>query len=338
MRPDLPCFSIRLHQALTPQQCLELATVAEAAGFHSLWFAENPLDRAIVPTVAACAMRTSRVGLGMGIVNPYQHHPSLIAEEAATLDELSAGRIRLGIGSGIGARIGRLGFAYRPLAALEDAVQIVRLLFHGDGASYRGRVFTAEEAALGFRALRPDMPIYVAAMGDRSLALCGRLADGLIVSNLCPPAYTEHAVAIANDSAAAAGRPSPIIVQYVPCAVRHDGEEARRIARQAVGGMLRTLWPSVGLWPDHRERIVATSGIARAEFVAALERLRRGEPPEAVLDDRYVAAFAIAGTAEECLAQAARFRLAGADEVALSFAGSSPAADITYFGTVMQRE
>ena len=55
MPPDLPRFSLRLHQGLTPQACGALAASAEAHGFHTLWFAENPFGRAILPAVAACA-------------------------------------------------------------------------------------------------------------------------------------------------------------------------------------------------------------------------------------------------------------------------------------------
>jgi 5,10-methylenetetrahydromethanopterin reductase len=141
MPPNLPRFSLRLHQGLTPQACRALAASAEAHGFHTLWFAENPFGRAILPAVAACAADTSRVRLGLGILNPYQHHPTLIAQEAAVLDELSGGRVRLGIGSGIAQRIARLGTRYRPLAALADAVQIVRGLLRHETVTYRGRGF-----------------------------------------------------------------------------------------------------------------------------------------------------------------------------------------------------
>ena len=170
MPPDLPRFSLRLHQGLTPQACRALAASAEAHGFHTLWFAENPFGRAILPAVAACAADTSRVRLGLGILNPYQHHPTLIAQEAAVLDELSGGRVRLGIGSGIAQRIARLGTRYRPLAALTDAVQIVRGLLRHETVTYRGRAFSADRVALEFAAPRPDMPIHLAAMADRSLA------------------------------------------------------------------------------------------------------------------------------------------------------------------------
>ena len=105
---DLPRFGVRLSQALEPGRSLELAAAAEANGFASLWFAENPFDRGTLPVAGACATMTERIGIGLGIVNFYQHHPTLIAAEFAALDELAGGRVRLGIGSGIGQRVLRL--------------------------------------------------------------------------------------------------------------------------------------------------------------------------------------------------------------------------------------
>lgn len=332
MPPVLPRIGIRLDQELNPRQCIELAVAAETSGYSSLWFAENPLHRAILPAVSACALRTDRIRLGLGIINTYQHHPSLIAMEAGALDELAAGRVLLGIGSGVGSRIARLGFDYRPIAALRDATEIVRSLLRGEEANYRGHAFSADRVRLGFRPPRPDMPIYFASMGDRSLALCGKMADGLIVSNMCPPGYSQRAVCIVQQNAAAAGRNALDIVQYVPCAVRENREEARRAATSAIGKMLAAFWPAGADWPALRETIVAHSGITKPEMIVALERLRRGEPVSRALDDRFVEAFAIAGTVEECLARAALYRQAGVDELVLTFVGPRPAEDMGYFG------
>jgi 5,10-methylenetetrahydromethanopterin reductase len=329
MTSELPRIGVRLGQGLNARRCIELARAAEANGFASLWFAENPFERGILPAVSACAAATERIAIGIGIVNCYQHHPTLIAMEFAALDELATGRVRLGVGSGVGARIERLGYRYRPLAALEDTVAILRPLLRGDSATHRGRVFSADGVTLGFRPPRPDVPIYFASMGDRSLALCGRLADGLIVSNMCPPGYSARAVGIVQGAAAAACRQLLDIVQYVPCAARPDRDEARQVARSAIGAMLTAFWPTGEDWPALRETIVAHSGISKAEMVAVLGRLRR-ETAAAVLDDRFVDAFAIAGTAADCLAQAARYRTAGVDELALSFAGTQPETDMEY--------
>ena len=95
--------------------------------------------------------------------------------------------------------------------------------------------------------------------------------------------------------------------------------------------MLIALWPTGNDWPAQRETIVRLSGITRLEMVGALDRLRRGERAGRVLDDRFISSFALAGTAEQVIAQAAQYRRAGADELALSFAGPQPAADAAYF-------
>ena len=328
MAQKLPRIAVRLPQELDPQQTIELAIAAEAAGFSALWFAENPFHRAILPAVTACAMQTKRIGLGIGIVNCYQHHPTLIAMEFAALDELFPGRTMLGIGSGVGARVERLGFSYRPLASVTDTIHILRGLFRGEEVTYRGRVHSAAGVALQFRPPRPEMPLYLASMGDKSLELCGRLADGLIVSNMCPAGYSERAISIVRESAARAGRPPLQIVQYVPCAVRADAGEARQLAIGIIAQMLTAFWPSGEDWPVLREEIVRHSGIGKAEFVSALVRLRNGEPADAVLDERYVDAFAIAGTGDDCLRRLAKFHDAGVDEVALSFAGRQKASDM----------
>jgi 5,10-methylenetetrahydromethanopterin reductase len=174
-------------------------------------------------------------------------------------------------------------------------------------------------------------------MGDRTLDVCGRVADGLIVSNLCPPRYTERALAIVRRAAAEAGRTMPRVVQYVPGVVLPDGEAARRAALAEIGQMIAMFWPAASEWPAMRESIVALSGIPRPDFVAALGRLRAGEPAEAVLDGRFIDAFAIAGTAEECLARAADYRRAGVGELVLTFAGEHSADQIEYLGEALAK-
>ena len=116
-----------------------------------------------MPAASACAWMTRRLRIGLGIVNVYGHHPTLIAMEFAALDELAEGRAVLGIGSGIGRLIEQMGFAWQPLASIRDAFHILRGLLAGEEVSHRGRVFSVEKARLGFRPLR--------AIGGRGLLL-----------------------------------------------------------------------------------------------------------------------------------------------------------------------
>ena len=333
---DLPKLSVRLHGGIGPRRSIELAEVADANGFDCVWFAENAFGRGVLPAASACAAATRRVRIGIGVFNPYNRHPTLIAMEIGALDELAQGRARLGLGSGIAAATERMGLsANRPLAAACDAITIVRAMLAGGEVSYSGRVFSAHKAKLEYRPPRPDMPLLMAARGEQALALCGKIADGLMISNMCPPEFTGAAVAAVCESARAAGRPPPAdVVQYVPCAARPDRAEACRLAKAAIADMLQSFWSLAQRVPAAKSALLRAGDLSEADFAAAVARLQAGVPPIDALDDRFVAAFAIAGSAEDCLEQARRYRAAGASELALTFVGSQPDADMGYLARV----
>ncbi len=336
MNDGLPRIGLRLSGATDPRRCVELARAAEAAGFASLWFAENPFQRGVLPAASASAVATSRITIGIGVTIPYSRHPTLAAMEFAALDELSGGRAIIGLGSGLKGAVARMGLADdRPIAALRDAVAIVRGMLRGEAVSYRGPVFSAEGARLGFTPPRAELPIYLAAMGPQSLRLAGRVADGVVISNMVPCEHAAVLIPIAREAALGAGRPSPAVVQYTLCSAHPDRMVAREAVKPAIAGMLTGLWPVSDDWPPHRAASVAASGIPRSEFAAALDRLRRGEPAADVLDDRFVDAFAIAGTAAECFARARAFARVGVTELGLAFAGEAVFDDIACLGAAL---
>src|SRR6266540_3080558 len=151
-RTTMPNVGLRLHGGIDPHRCVELAAAAEANHFASVWFAENPFERGVLPIAAACAVATQRIGIGIGVWTPYNRHPTLIAMEIGALDELAQGRAALGIGSGIAAAIARMGVsAERPLAALRDAFHIVRAMLRGEAVTYEGRAFSVRDVRLGYR-------------------------------------------------------------------------------------------------------------------------------------------------------------------------------------------
>jgi 5,10-methylenetetrahydromethanopterin reductase len=331
-------LSVRLSGAIDPRQCLELARIAEANRYHSIWFAENAFARGVLPAASACAAATRGIGIGIGVFNPYNRHPTLIAMEIGALDELAQGRARIGIGSGIAASTERMGLsADRPLAAVRDAITIVRAMLKGEEVDYAGAVFSARKAKLGFPALRPDMPLLMAARGEQALALCGKIADGLIISNMCPAEFTQAAVAAVGEAARQAQRPAPAqIVQYVPCAVRLDRAEAYGLAKAALGEMLASYWSLGERVPTAKAALLRAKALAEADFAATVARLRAGEPPGEAIDDRFVDAFAIAGTADDALAQASRYAQAGASELVLTFAGRRPEPDMQYLANAVR--
>jgi 5,10-methylenetetrahydromethanopterin reductase len=336
---DLPKLSVRLSGAVDPRRCVELANLAEANGFHSLWFAENAFNRGVLPAASACAAATRRVGIGIGVFNPYNRHPTLMAMEIGALDELAQGRSRLAIGSGIAAATERLGMSTdHPLAAVRDAITIVRAMLKGEEVNYAGGVFSAHKVKLEYQALRPDMPLLIAARGEQALALCGKIADGLMISNMCPAEFTQAAVRAVHASARQAQRRAPAeVVQYIPCAVRLDRAEAYGLAKAAIGEMLPSFWALGQRVPSAKAALLQAAGLSEADFAAAVRRLHAREHPVQALDDRFVQAFAIAGTAEDVLAQARRYGEAGASELVLTFAGRRAEADMQYLANAARR-
>ena len=162
-----PGLAIRLHGMIDPGRSAELAAAAEKSGFRTVWFAENLFQRGVLPAASASAVATEAIAIGIGIFNPFNRHPTLMAMEAAALDELSDGRAILGIGVGVPPLIDRFTEFERPLAAMRDTVAIARAMLAGETVDHRGKVFTADGTGLGFDPMRTDIPIHIAAM------LCG---------------------------------------------------------------------------------------------------------------------------------------------------------------------
>jgi hypothetical protein len=136
----------------------------------------------------------------------------------------------------------------------------------------------------------------------------------------------------------AAPRPTPAeVVQYVPCAVRPDRAEAHALAKATIAEMLPGFWSLGQRVPAAKSALLRAGDLSESDFAAAIDRLRAGEAPSTVLDARFVEIFAIAGTAEDALVQARRYREAGASELVLTFVGVQPEADMAYLAHALAR-
>ncbi|MEP9380510.1 LLM class flavin-dependent oxidoreductase [Aquabacter sp. CN5-332] len=321
----LPKLSIRLHGGMHPRDCLAFAKTADEAGLQGVWFAENPFARGILAAATLCAAHTRNIHIGAGVFNPFSRHPSLMAMEIGALDEVSDGRVSLSIGAGVAGGVERMGFSYdKPLSAVRDAVAIVRGLLKGETVTYEGKVLSSKGIKLDYVA-RPGLPIHVAGRGDNTLAFCGEAADGWIVSNMCTPGFIAEASQIVFGAARKAGRTVlPEIVRYAPCVVRKDRAEAHLAAKLAVAEMLPGFVALSKRVATVKDALLIGTGLEESELDTAAARLKAGEDAGAVLDERHVAAYAVAGTPEDCLEQAASQKALGITDLALTFAGEMP--------------
>jgi 5,10-methylenetetrahydromethanopterin reductase len=195
---------------------------------------------------------------------------------------------------------------------------------------HRGAAFAVQKVKLDYAA-RPDIPIYMAGRGHRSLLACGELADGLIVSNMCTVAFVAKAVKILQEAARNFGRSKlPEVVQYIPCVPRVDRKDAQRLAMKAVAEMLPGFWRLGQRLPAAKEAMLEGSGISETEFTAAVACLNAGEKPDAALDERFVRAFTVSGNMDDCRGKAADYAAAGVTELALTFCSESAAVDMRF--------
>jgi len=225
------------HWEREPSDFVGLAREAESLGFDSVWVSETWGSDAVV-LATAIAAATERIGVGTGILQMAGRTPAVAAMSALTIDHLSGGRFRLGLGvSGPQVVEGWLGQPFDdPLGRTREYVDIVRAVLErkepvtAPGPHYPLPIGEGRPLMANVRPLRADVPIYLAAMGPRNVALAVEITDGWLPLFFSP----EHVdafdlpvlpdgfdvapmvrVAIGDDIAAARDALRPTIALYV---------------------------------------------------------------------------------------------------------------------------
>lgn len=169
---------------IPPTSAVELAALAEATeafGYDALWLADERFHAEPYAALTFCATRTSRIGLGVCVTDPYSRHPALSAMAIGTLDELSGGRAILGIGAG-GSGFSELGIQQaKPARAISEAIDLIRRLMRGETVTLDGEVVRFNRGKLDFTPRRAEIPIYVASQNQHGLRVAGQVADGAIM-------------------------------------------------------------------------------------------------------------------------------------------------------------
>ena len=170
-----------------------MALEAERAGFDSVWVGDHLLYRddgrpergpwEAWTTLAAIAQATERVELGPLVACAGFHAPAMLAKQAATVDEISDGRVILGLGTSGKLVIENFhGVPYdKPLTRLRETVNILRALWRGDRLSPElSTLMDLRHFKLEMKPSRPDIPIYIASLQEKAIREVGRIADGWV--------------------------------------------------------------------------------------------------------------------------------------------------------------
>ncbi|MBU6337052.1 MAG: LLM class flavin-dependent oxidoreductase [Acidobacteria bacterium] len=281
---------------------LDRVRLAEKLGYASAWTTHvNGRDALGVCTAYAAA--TESIGIGTGVVPIYSRTPATMAQEAATIDDLSGGRFTLGIGVSHRPVVeGWHGQSIdKPVTEMREYATTVRSILRGEPVGETAKWKTS--FALGIGPF-PDLPLFVAALSPNMLRLAGEVADGVILW-LCNPNYIRDVVVPAvteGRERAGLGLDGFEIVAAVPGACTDDPEVALEAQR-------RDLIPYFGL-PFYRA-MLERSGFGHdiAAFDAA-----GGDPEKmaAAVSGDFLELLCATGNADEVRAGLERYREAGA--------------------------
>lgn len=181
-------FSLRLNNDLALDQYEAIGRLADESAIERIWVSHDLMLGSAPVIVTRIAAATKRVGLGVGLFNPYTMHPAEIAMAASALDEASDGRFALGMGAGATGFLENVGIAQSaPVATTRNAVLAVRALLEGESPAAAG----LEGWEPGFRLRRPapGIKIYLGATGPRMRRLAGEVGDGALALALPPTTF-----------------------------------------------------------------------------------------------------------------------------------------------------
>jgi 5,10-methylenetetrahydromethanopterin reductase len=284
----------------------EQARAAEAEGASTLWVSSHLFLRDPAASAAVVLTATARARVALMAMSPHVMHPVHIAMAAATLDELAPARVLLCIGTGAPGDLADAGVEpRRPLRALGETVEIVRLLLAGESVTYKGELYR-----IGGRRLatgRRPVPVLLAAARPRSLELAGRIADGVLLSTASSVEFVRWS--LEHAARGAGGRPFQRVGLVYTSVAARTGDALGRFRRQL----------AITLRAEHHANNLALGGAALDQ--EAVRRALADEDfaaAEALVSDDVVRRHTASGTAAEVRARLDAYRAAGLDEIVLA--------------------
>jgi 5,10-methylenetetrahydromethanopterin reductase len=294
-------LSIAFQTDKSPEEYVELARIAERAGFDTVSVYHDLFFQPAIHPLLLMARATERVRLGPAALNPYTLHPVEIAGQIAALDAASAGRAYLGLVRG--TWLDEIGLeTARPLRRIREAVEIIRRLLAGDRSGFEGEEFTlAPGAGLRYEPLRREVPLLIGTWAPRLAAFAGGVADEVKVGGTANP----DLIPIIRERV---GSDRVGIVAGAVCVVDEDGPAARERARAEAALYFGTV---AGLDPTLDVSETLLGDVER--LVRAGDRAAAG----ALIPDDVLDRLAFSGTPEQVVRQVEALFEAGATRVEL---------------------
>jgi len=256
-----------------PNDLVRNARRAEEIGFDFLmisdhyhpWVDQQGHSPFVWSVLGAIAHATERIPVGTGVTAPtVRIHPAILAQATATVAAMMPGRFRWGVGTGENLNEHILGDVWPEYEIraemLEEAVQVVRELWKGDNTSHYGEYYTVVNAKVYDRPPEPT-PVIVAAAGDRSARLAGRIGDGLCVTS------PDRATITAFREAGGGGKP---VYGQVTLCWAPDEASAKRTVKE--------IWPTAGIKGQASQELPSPAHFAELAEMVTEEMLAQSVP------------------------------------------------------------
>jgi F420-dependent oxidoreductase-like protein len=289
------------------KQVLRYAQIADELGYDSFWIPEAWGYEAF-SLLTEIAVHTKNIKVATGIVNVFSRSPGLMALQAATLDEISEGRLILGLGtSGANVIEGFHGIPYKkPLTRLRQYIMAVQALLRGEKLSDAGAdLWEFRPFSLEMTPVRDRIPIYCACLNDNALKMIGELADGWIPT-FWPWDKMHLGHALIAEGAKRSGRdPKEVVTAPFTTVIPMDKATAQNSARGIISFY-------IGGMGEYYHAALSRMGFAEnADEVKALyANKQRKEAAEAVSDE-LLDALVIGGEPDFCRQRLSEWRDAG---------------------------
>lgn len=291
------------------EELKDLAVAAEKANFHSVWATE--LYRTPFQQLSAVAPVTSKIKLGTAVALAFVRSPLVTSITSLDLDEISSGRLILGLGTGAkrtNENFHGVFYGDRPVARIRECVGLIREILSGshtgseivfEGQFYRVNTKGYKRA---FEPTREKIPIFVAGIGSNMVGAAAEVADGYMGHVVCSLEYIKKVVSPSLEGKLEKGRGHGDFMKcsIITCAVSHDWERAREAARATVAfyATVKTYDPPFRLHGFTEEVAGIRDAFRRKDVRAMIEGV----------SDEMIDAFAVVGDAEHCREKVQEYR------------------------------
>jgi alkanesulfonate monooxygenase SsuD/methylene tetrahydromethanopterin reductase-like flavin-dependent oxidoreductase (luciferase family) len=277
-----------------------IALQADYSGCGHFWVTEAWGLEAFT-TVGHLASITKRIKIGTGVVNIFSRSAGTIGMACATMNQLAPGRFLLGLGtSGSGLVESFHGIKFeRPLKRTEEYVEAINKIQSGEPVDYNGEILKLSRFSLFATPVKPAVPIYIGAIGDKNLTLAGKIADGAIVT-LYPLSKIAHCVELVNQADASKRKK---VFAYIPLRIANN-EREEASAKLEISKLISFYIASMGKY--------YAANLSKLGFVKQLEQIKSaassGGSAEGAkaISDEFLSEFALIGRPVQILDRLAR--------------------------------